>query len=113
MKPTKTDAALAMVDAGATPYAAAKAQGVSTSAVYRAMRRREERNLCPCCGQVVREGFEVVKLPAPKLPKPTAPHADLAVRSAVSLLKLRLDSLTGEERTLLLAHIAALLEGGN
>lgn len=53
---TKTDAALAMVDAGATPYAAAKEAGISTSAVYRALKRRAEVPLCPCCGRALKAG---------------------------------------------------------
>lgn len=72
---TKTDAALAMVDAGATPYAAAKEQGLSTSAVYRALKRRAERALCPCCGHALKPGA-VLKLPAaeaePAVPLNTA-----------------------------------------
>lgn len=42
-----------------TPHAAAKAQGLNASAVYRALQRAQNRTLCPCCGQVVREGFRV------------------------------------------------------
>ena len=106
MKPTKTDAALAMVDAGATPYAAAKAQGVSTSAVYRAMRRREERNLCPCCGQVVREGFEVVKMPEPEA---------LALRPAMAGVRAAVKSRDAVTRSVIERELRALLaqlEGG-
>lgn len=44
---------------GMTPHAAAKAMGVHASAVYRALVRAQEKQLCPCCGQVVREGFTV------------------------------------------------------
>lgn len=44
-----------------TPHAAAKAQGLNASAVYRALQRAQNRTLCPCCGQVVREGFRVDK----------------------------------------------------
>jgi hypothetical protein len=44
---------------GLTPFAAAKQVGVHASAVYRALDRQQQKDLCPCCGQVVREGFEV------------------------------------------------------
>lgn len=42
-----------------TVYAAAKQIGVDQAAVRRALTRREDKDLCPCCGQVVREGFSV------------------------------------------------------
>lgn len=44
---------------GLSPHAAAKATGVHASAVYRALVRAQQKPLCPCCGQVVREGFTV------------------------------------------------------
>lgn len=44
---------------GVTPFAAAKQLGIHPSAVYRALIRVEEKTICPCCGQVVREGFIV------------------------------------------------------
>jgi hypothetical protein len=44
---------------GLTPFAAAKQVGVHASAVYRALERAEKKPICPCCGQVVREGFEL------------------------------------------------------
>lgn len=44
---------------GLTAYAAAKKVGISQSAVSRALSRREDKTICPCCGQVVREGFKV------------------------------------------------------
>lgn len=42
-----------------TPHAAAKAMELNPSAVYRALQRAQNRTLCPCCGQVVREGFKI------------------------------------------------------
>jgi lambda repressor-like predicted transcriptional regulator len=58
-KKSKTQIALALVRQGKTPYAAAKEAGIATSTLYTALKRQEDRELCPCCGQVVREGFEV------------------------------------------------------
>jgi hypothetical protein len=43
-----------------TPYAAAKMYGITRTAVYRALARRAGKTICPCCNQVVREGFVVV-----------------------------------------------------
>lgn len=60
MARSKTMQALALVeDQGLTPYAAAMKVGISKTAVYRAMARREGKKTCPCCGQVVRDGFKV------------------------------------------------------
>jgi len=42
-----------------TPNAAAKATGISSAAVYKAVKARQGKTICPCCGQVVREGFAV------------------------------------------------------
>jgi hypothetical protein len=44
---------------GLTVYAAAKQVKVNAAAVHRALARREGREVCPCCQQVVREGFAV------------------------------------------------------
>jgi len=53
---------LVLID-GMTAYAAAKKVGINASAVSRALARREDKKICPCCGQVVREGFKV-KVPS-------------------------------------------------
>ena len=37
-----------------TVYAAAKALGINQSAVHRAIKRREDKDVCPCCNQVIR-----------------------------------------------------------
>ncbi len=58
MTKSKTQGALELIEKGTTPYAAAQKMGISPSTVYRAMVRRQDKNVCPCCGQVVREGFE-------------------------------------------------------
>ena len=48
-----------VVNSGLTVYAASKQVKVDAAAVHRALARREGRDICPCCGQVVREGFAV------------------------------------------------------
>lgn len=54
--PTKSRTMLAvdLVESGLSVYAAAKQAGVNQSAVHRAIKRREDKEICPCCGQVVR-----------------------------------------------------------
>jgi hypothetical protein len=56
---SKTMQAVALVEQGMTAYAAAKQVGINASAVTRALQRREDKTICPCCGQIVREGFKV------------------------------------------------------
>ena len=57
---SKTMQAVELVlDQGLTVYAAAKQIGINQSAVHRALQRREDKDVCPCCGQVVREGFSI------------------------------------------------------
>jgi hypothetical protein len=57
---SKTQQAVDLVLAqGLTPHAAAAAMKVHASAVYRALTRAQEKPLCPCCRQAVREGFSV------------------------------------------------------
>lgn len=58
-KKSKTQIALALVRQGQTPYSAAKQAGIATSTLYTALKRQEDKELCPCCGQVVREGFSI------------------------------------------------------
>lgn len=48
-----------VLNEGLTAYAAAKRVGVHQSAVHRAIQRRDDREICPCCQQVVREGFSI------------------------------------------------------
>jgi hypothetical protein len=60
MKMSKTQAALALVrESGMTPYAAAKQVGISSPTIYGAIRRQKNKEICPCCGQIVRAGFAV------------------------------------------------------
>ncbi len=57
---SKTMQAVELVlNSGMTAYAAAKEVGINASAVHRALKRREEKLICPCCNQVVQEGFYV------------------------------------------------------
>ncbi|MDD3481826.1 helix-turn-helix domain-containing protein [Azovibrio restrictus] len=61
---SRTQQALDLVAEGMTAYAAAEKVGITEQAVYAAKRRLEKarqagKTLCPCCGQVVREGFEI------------------------------------------------------
>jgi predicted transcriptional regulator len=45
--------ALALVDQGLTRYAAAKQIGISESAVHRAWHRRQGKEICPTCNQII------------------------------------------------------------
>lgn len=56
---SKTQQALELVRQGANPHAAAAQLGITATAVYRAFKRSEGKQICPCCGQVVRDGFKV------------------------------------------------------
>jgi len=44
-----------VLDDGLTVYAAAKQIGVNESAVHRALGRRKDKQICPCCNQVIRQ----------------------------------------------------------
>lgn len=55
---SKTKQAIELVDAGKTPYEAAKTVGITPTTVYVALKRRESNAAkglvpCPCCGTVV------------------------------------------------------------
>lgn len=39
------------------PSTAARVTGADDCHVFQALRRRAGREVCPCCGQVVRKGF--------------------------------------------------------
>ena len=51
---SRTMQAVDLVLEGMTVYAAAKQVGVNESAVHRAMGRRKDKDICPCCNQVIR-----------------------------------------------------------
>lgn len=61
MTKSKTQQALELLrkNPDMKPYQAAEIVGVQNAAVYQALSRIKGKELCPCCGQVVREGFEV------------------------------------------------------
>ena len=61
MAKSKTQQALDLLKAnpGMTPYEAAATVGIKNAAVYQAISRTKGKTVCPCCGQVVREGFEI------------------------------------------------------
>lgn len=57
---SRTQQALALMDSegiGATE--AARRIGIAPGTVLSAVMRKKGREVCPCCSQVVREGFEV------------------------------------------------------
>lgn len=56
---SKTQQALKFVSQGVAVKAAAEQAGVAESTLRVAMGRNKGKEQCPCCGQVVREGFEV------------------------------------------------------
>lgn len=59
MAKSKTRVALDLVGTGITPYEAAKRAGIAPSSVYRAIGRQRDKDVCPCCKQIVREGFDI------------------------------------------------------
>lgn len=56
---SKTQQALALVRAGKSVKEAAQEIGIAEATIYIAINRIKGKELCPCCGQVVREGFEI------------------------------------------------------
>lgn len=53
---SKTQEALALVNQGMTPFAAAKQVGLSANTLYVALKRQREKQgieACPCCGSLV------------------------------------------------------------
>lgn len=61
---SKTQAALALVAQGMLAIEAAKSAGITPPTLYAALGRmkkqaQEGKERCPCCGQVVREGFSI------------------------------------------------------
>ena len=62
---SKTQTALALFDRGQSINAAARAVGIAAPTLHAAVKRRQAQKAagkvhCPCCGQVVREGFSVM-----------------------------------------------------
>ncbi len=57
---SRTQQALAlMASEGIGATEAAKRIGIAPGTVLSAVMRMKDRDVCPCCGQVVREGFEL------------------------------------------------------
>lgn len=56
---SKTQQALKLVAQGLAVKVAAEQAGIADSTLRVAMGRVKGKEQCPCCGQVVREGFEV------------------------------------------------------
>lgn len=56
---SKTQQALRFVSQGVAIKAAAVQAGIAESTLRMAIGRMKGKELCPCCGQVVREGFEI------------------------------------------------------
>lgn len=56
---SKTQQGLKLVAEGVPVRQAAEQAGIAESTLRMAIGRTKGRNICPCCGQVVREGFEV------------------------------------------------------
>jgi predicted transcriptional regulator len=54
---SRTQKALSLVDDGVGVRKAADAVGISRAAVYAALKRREGKDICACCKQVIRPGF--------------------------------------------------------
>jgi DNA-binding CsgD family transcriptional regulator len=48
-----------MASEGIGATEAAKRIGIAPGTVLSAVMRMKDRDVCPCCGQVVREGFEL------------------------------------------------------
>ena len=56
---SKTQQALAYVAQGIKIKEAAEKAGVAESTLRMALGRQKDREVCPCCKQIVREGFEI------------------------------------------------------
>lgn len=56
---SKTQQALRLVSEGKPVKVAAAEAGIAESTLRMAMGRSKGKEQCPCCGQVVREGFEI------------------------------------------------------
>jgi len=56
---SKTQQALRLVAQGIQIKLAAQQAGIAESTLRMAIGRTKGKEQCPCCGQVVREGFEI------------------------------------------------------
>jgi hypothetical protein len=60
---SKTQIAVARVLAGEKAPTVAKSLGISAAAIYQSIKRRQDKIVCPCCKQIVRDGFHVTLTP--------------------------------------------------
>ena len=58
---SKTQIAVARVLAGEKAPTVGKELGISSTAIYQSIKRREGKETCPCCNQIIREGFKLNK----------------------------------------------------
>jgi hypothetical protein len=58
---SKTQQALIRVANGEKAPTIAKDLGISSAVIYAAMKKRVGKTICPCCGQIVREGFQLAE----------------------------------------------------
>lgn len=57
---SKTQQSLALMETeGISASEAARRIGIKSGTVLSAVMRMKGKPICPCCGQVVREGFEI------------------------------------------------------
>lgn len=56
---SKSKQAVRRVQAGETVRAVARDLDISEAAIYAELKREQGRERCPCCGQVVKDGYEV------------------------------------------------------
>lgn len=56
---SRTQQALRLVTQGMSVKVAAEKSGIAESTIRVAIGRTKGKEQCPCCGQIVREGFEI------------------------------------------------------
>lgn len=56
---SRTTQAVRRVQAGETVRDVARDLDISESAIYAQIKREQGLTRCPCCGQVVKEGFKI------------------------------------------------------
>lgn len=56
---SRTLQAVRRVQAGETVRTVARDLDISESAIYAQLKREQAATRCPCCGQVVREGYKI------------------------------------------------------
>lgn len=56
---SRTAQAVRRVQAGETVRDVARDLNISAAAIYAQIKREQGRERCPCCGQVVKDGFKI------------------------------------------------------